>query len=238
MSICYQLYSAPDSANLVIQMILEQLDESYELLWLNRGQGEHRSQDYLKLNPQGLIPTLIDGDQAIFETAAIALYLGQKHDQLVPSMDASVAYADCLKWLFYLSNTLHADLRVQFYSQRYRPEGCEQEVFLAKLRKRVFSHFELLDAQLAKQGENGWLLGAELSVCDFYLAALSRWSVLYPQGQGIPAEDLLNLAHLNHFLTRMEQLPSVSRSIADQSVFGGLLRYPDPPDLPASQVLG
>ncbi|WP_261841976.1 glutathione S-transferase family protein [Aliamphritea ceti] len=234
----YQVYSAPDSANLVVQMILEQLDASYELCWLNRGQGEHRTETYLRLNPQGLIPTLVDGEHAVFETAAIALYLGQKYGQLVPASDDSVAYSRCLQWLFYLSNTLHADLRIQFYSDRYRPDDSEPEVFLTKVRARVLGHFKLLDEQLHKHSPDGWLLGEELSVCDFYLAALARWAALYPQGQAIAAEDLLSLPALNDFLIRMEQFPAVSRSIADQSVFGGLLRYPDPPDLPPAMVVG
>lgn len=234
----YQLYSAPDSANLVIQMILEQLDAPYELCWLSRGQGEHRSDSYLALNPQGLIPTLVDGEHAVFETAAIALYLGQKYGRLVPATGNARAYSRCLQWMFYLSNTLHADLRVQFYSDRYRPEGTSPDAFLSKIKARVFGHFSLLNDELEKHSSGGWLLGEALSVCDFYLAGLARWSVLYPQGQAIDAEQLLSLPALNDFLIRMEQLPAVSRSIADQSVFGGLLRYPDPPDLPPAMITG
>ncbi len=234
----YLLYSAPDSANLVIQMILEQLDASYELCWLNRGQGEHRTDRYLELNPQGLIPTLVDGEHAVFETAAIALYLGQKHGKLVPASENPEAFSHCLQWMFYLSNTLHADLKVQFYSDRYCPDDASSDAFLDKIRARVFGHFSLLNAHLQKQSPEGWFLGSELSVCDFYLAGLARWAALYPQGLAIDPEQLLMLPALNDFLVRMEQLPAVSRSIADQSVFGGLLRYPDPPDLPPAMVVG
>ena len=114
----YTLFYAPDSANIVVRMVLEELAVSYEALEVNSTHGSQRSEAFLRFNPQGQLPVLVDPAQnePLFETAAILLHLADTHQalQLPPAGRGRL-----LKWLFFLSNTLHADLRALFYSERY-----------------------------------------------------------------------------------------------------------------------
>jgi len=116
----YVLYFSPDSANIVVRMILEELGVTYEDHLVPRRRTE-RDAAFLKLNPRGLLPVLIDKatDLPVFETGAIALYLADKHRRLAPASSDLQARGDCLRGLFMLSHTLHADLRIRFYSDRY-----------------------------------------------------------------------------------------------------------------------
>ena len=117
-----RLHWSPDSANIVIRIALEELGLDFEAVRVNRAAGEHKQPDYLRLNPQGLLPVLEDGDLVLFETGAILLHLADRTGRLGPDgPDARdpQARAAFLKWLFYLSNTVHADLRAAFYSPRY-----------------------------------------------------------------------------------------------------------------------
>ena len=129
----YVLYYNPDSANLVIRMVLEEMALPYEDRMVSRIRTD-RNDDFFRLNPRGLLPVLIDEQQdvALFETAAILLYLADKHRQLAPGMTDGRARGTFLKWLFMLSNTLHADLRFRFYSERFvTSEGKTAPLLLA-----------------------------------------------------------------------------------------------------------
>ena len=67
----YQLYYYPGNANLAPHMVLEEIGAPYELILLDRAKNAHKAPEYLKLNPHGRIPTLIDGGLVLYETAAM-----------------------------------------------------------------------------------------------------------------------------------------------------------------------
>ena len=67
----YQLYYYPSNASLAPHIVLEEIGAPYELVLVDRDAQAHKQPDYLKLNPSGLIPVLIDGDLVLTETAAI-----------------------------------------------------------------------------------------------------------------------------------------------------------------------
>lgn len=232
----YILHGAPDSASIVIHMILEQLEADYELVWIDRSRQQHRSAQFRQmLNPQGLMPVLQQGELTIFETAAIALYLADQHHQLIPEAEAAVSRAESMQWLFYLSNTLHADLRVQFYPHRHVTDIAAVPTLLDKTRQRVIGHLQLLEKHLSQQ-DGDWFLGTSLSILDFYLAALCRWAVLYPRQQALRVEQLSALPTLNRLLERLQQLPSVQRVMPVHSISMPCFIEPTPPDLPVDQV--
>ena len=67
----YKLYYYPGNASMAPHMLLEELGVAYELILVDREKNAHQSAEYLKLNPNGRIPTLIDGELILYETAAI-----------------------------------------------------------------------------------------------------------------------------------------------------------------------
>ena len=132
------LYWSPDSANVVVRTVLEELGVAYQDVLVDRAGGVHSSAAYRAMNPQGLLPVLVvpGQDEPLFETAAILLWLADRHSALLPVAEASRGRA--LKWLFYLSNTLHADLRVLFYSARYVNGADAIPALRAAMHARVF----------------------------------------------------------------------------------------------------
>jgi len=72
------LYHSTFTRSHLIRFALEELDLAHELRRLEVSRGEHKAPNYLKLNPLGQLPTLVDGDLTLREAAAIALYLGDK----------------------------------------------------------------------------------------------------------------------------------------------------------------
>lgn len=80
----YTLFYSPDSANIIVRMALEEIGADYEALVVDRRANAQRSPAFLKFNPQGLLPVLVDPgqDEPLFETAAILLHLADQHSTL------------------------------------------------------------------------------------------------------------------------------------------------------------
>jgi len=217
-----RLYWSPDSANLVVRMVLHELALPYQSVLVDRAAKGLRRADYLALNPQGLLPVLVtEGqDEPLFETAAILLYLAER------------ARGRLLKWLFYLADTLHADLRVLFHAERYTGDTAAAPALRAAMRARIDGHLVLLDRAIAATG-GPWLMGETLSILDPYLAACVRWAQLYPPGETLPPASIRPLAALSQTLTLLAERPAIQAACAAEGIEAPLFLAPLLPERPA-----
>ena len=106
-----QLHYYPGTAAMTPHILLEEMGVPFELVLVDRAADAHKRPDYLKLNPNGLIPVLTDGDFVLYETAAICLYLCDRYPAagLAPDL-GSAERAQFYKWLVWLTNTLQTAL--------------------------------------------------------------------------------------------------------------------------------
>ena len=96
-----KVYFAPKSRAVRTVWLLEEIGLPYELEKFQLGQKEMRAPEYMAINPNGRVPTLVDSDVTITESTAIAQYLAAKYaPNLTPSPDAP-NFADYLQWLHY-----------------------------------------------------------------------------------------------------------------------------------------
>ena len=77
----YSLYYAPGAASLVVHWLLIELDAPHELRLVDTQARQHKSAEYLALNPNGVVPTLIDDGKPLYEAAALVLHLADRHAQ-------------------------------------------------------------------------------------------------------------------------------------------------------------
>ena len=137
----YVLHYAPDNASLIVRLALEEAGLPYRSALVDRAARAQDSAAYRALNPTGLIPTLATPQGPISETAAILLWLSEAHPEagLAPR-PGSPLRLPFLKWLFFLSNTAHADLRQVFYPTKYvAPDAISGHAALA--HARMWQHF-------------------------------------------------------------------------------------------------
>ena len=73
------LHYHPSTASMVPHILLEEIGEPFQRVLVDRVAGAHKQPEYLQLNPNGLIPVLVDGDHVVYETAAIVLHLCDTH---------------------------------------------------------------------------------------------------------------------------------------------------------------
>lgn len=225
----YRLHGSPDSANLVVRMVLEELQEAYDYVPVDRLSSQQKSPTYRKLNPQGLIPVLeVPGQDApLFETGAILLFLSDRHGQLAPS-EGAPERGRFLKWLFYLSNTLHSDLRISFKVHRYLPDQSRHQLFSDTLIERIGAGFQFLEAELETVG-GPFVLGATMTCVDIYLAACVRWAQIYGNSG---KWDLSATPRLRKLMETLEDRPALRRACQKEGIEGLPFTKPVPASLP------
>ena len=199
-----QLYYHPSNASMAPHLLLEELGVPFELRLVDRAQHAHKAPDYLAMNPNGLIPVLVDGDLVLYEAAAICLYLADTHAPagLAPVV-GTPARAHFYKWLVWLTNTLQATLIVYFYPERWADDADAAAQVKAHAQAKVGAMLDQLGAELARHG-GPWLLGAAFSAVDAYALMLCRWT----RGFGRPARDL---PQLGPYLQRVLARPATQR---------------------------
>lgn len=210
----YRLHYAPDNASLVIRLVLEEMGLPYETALVDRKRQAQDGAEYRALNPNGLIPVLETPQGPIFETAAILLWLADTHGQLAPAPD-SPERGPFLKWLFFASNTLHADLRILFYAEKYI-DASQVDALRDGIRPRLRTHLKLLDAE-AKQAPE-WLSSDQPSVLAYYVACMMRWMALYPARVDRSWYQLADTPHLQKILQQLEFRPATRAAIAAEGL--------------------
>jgi len=202
-----RLHYAPDNASLIIRLALNELGVPFETALVDRRVNAHKSVEYQRLNPAGLIPVLETSEGPIFETGAILLWLADRHNALAPGPSDPERGA-LLKWLFFISNTLHADLRLTFYPGLYvGPDGDMQSALRTTTQSRLRHHLSLLE-DLAAQAP-GWFSAKKPSILTLYTACLLRWMALYPSNGDRSWYRLSDTPNLKDILTTLEARPSV-----------------------------
>jgi glutathione S-transferase len=184
------LYYYPGNASLVPHMILREIGVPFELRLVDRTQNAQQSPDYLKLNPSGRIPVLIDGDHVMFETAAIAMHLADKFPEakLAPAL-GTPERGEYYKWMVHLTNTPQAEFRAWFYPHEHVMDDAAVSSVKNAAEKRLNHMFDVISRQL---GERQWLLGDNFSTADLLLFVLIRWG----RGMPRPPRTLPNLGAL------------------------------------------
>ena len=200
-------------------ILLEELGVPFELKLVDRANNAHKSAEYLKLNPNGLIPVLVDGDLVLYETAAIVLHLVDTHPQagLAPTALGSPERARFYKWLVWLSASLQSQMPIYFYTDRYVAAGnmAGAAEVKALTQRRIEGLVDQLDAELASHG-GPWLLGERFSALDPYGLMLRRWT----RSADRPARTL---AHVGPWLQRVLARPAVRRVFAAEGLTAPLV---------------
>jgi glutathione S-transferase len=199
-----QLHYHPSNASMAPHLLLEEIGMPFELRLVDRAHQAHKAPEYLKLNPNGLIPVLEDGDLVLYEAAAICLHLADTHPQaaLAPAI-GTAQRAHFYKWLVWLTNTLQATLIVYFYPERWADAPDAVAQVKAHAEAKVGTLLDQLDAELARHGEP-WMLGPTFSAVDAYALMLCRWT----RGFVRPAR---HLPQLGPYLQRVLARPATRR---------------------------
>ncbi|MCV2367958.1 glutathione S-transferase family protein [Roseateles oligotrophus] len=209
-----QLHYFPGNASMAPHLLLEEIGQPFELKQVDRANNGHKSADYLKLNPNGLIPVLVDGETVLYEAAAILLHLADTHPAagLLPAV-GTAQRAQAYKWLVWLTNTVQPALLAYFYPERWVKEGNSDGAaeVQAQAEARVVELLAQVEAQLSQHGGN-WLLGADYSAVDAMAFMLCRWT------RGFTSRPARDFPLIGAYLQRMLARPAVQRMLATEQL--------------------
>ena len=209
-----QLHHYPSTAAMAPHIVLEEIGAPFQLVHVDRLVNAHKTPAYLQLNPNGLIPVLVDGDLVLYETAAICLHLCDTHPLagLAPAL-GTADRAHFYKWMAWLTNSLQATLILYFYPERWVDEGNTSGVAQVKAHAehKVGALLDQLDAELARHG-GPWLLGDAYSAVDPYALMLGRWT------RGFASPPARSRPHLGPYLQRVLARPAVQRVFATEQL--------------------
>ena len=211
-----ELYYYPSNASFAPHVLLHELGVPFQLRLVDRDKDEHKSPEFLRINPNGLLPALRDtrhGELVMFETAAILLHLADTHPdaQLLPPL-GTPERAQAYKWLMWLTNTLQPTVITYYYPDRFVAPGntAGSAEVKAQAQVRAAAQLDLLAAEFERHG-GPFLLGERFSALDPFAFMLCRWTRNFSD----PARSRPALAA---FLDRMAQRPALLRAIETEKL--------------------
>jgi glutathione S-transferase len=198
------LYYYPGLASLLPHMMLREAGAEFELRYIDREKDAHKNDEYLRLNPNGRIPVLIDDGLILFETAAIAIHIADKFPAsgLAPQAGTKER-AEFYKWMIHLTNTPQVEFRAWFYPREHTSDAAAAPSVKQAAGERLNRMFDVISAQL---GDKPWLLGDQFSAADLFLFVLIRWSRFMPR----PAKSIPNI---NALAERVVSRPAVQEAL-------------------------
>ena len=167
-----KVYGIPRSRAARVLWMLEELQVPYELVPVSFI-GDCRKPEYLRINANGHIPALQDGDLTLFESLAINLYLARKYDKgLWPKTVEGEAKA--YQWSIWAMTELEEPLLTALLHRMFLPEDQRDAKKAADGAERFKTPLNVLEGQLTSD----WLAGKEFSVADLNVASVLGWANL------------------------------------------------------------
>ncbi|MEC4805621.1 MAG: glutathione binding-like protein [Jaaginema sp. PMC 1079.18] len=199
------LYTASTMNGWKPVIFLEEAEVDYELTYIDFGKKEQKSDWYVKLNPNGRIPTIVDrgnDDFVVFESGAILWYLAQKYQKFLP--EAEKARSQTLQWLMFQMGGIGPMMGQAMYFQRIAaPKGNEDPFAIERYVNESRRLLEVLDTQLA---DKTYLVGDDFTIADI---ATYPWARSYPWAK-VSVEGLDNL---QRWFDRIDARPATQKAL-------------------------
>ena len=200
-----QLYYASNTCALASHIALEHANAAYEAVRIDFKKEEQKSPEFLKVNPKARVPALVTDRGVLTETPAILIYIAQTYPEakLAPIGDP-FALAEVQAFNSYLCSTVHVAHSHRMRGYRWADDEAAFESMRKKVPESVGACFQLIEREMLK---GPWVMGKDLSVCDFYLFTLAQWL----EGDGV---DLTKIPKVLEHRARVGALPVVKKAIA------------------------
>jgi GST-like protein len=166
-----KLYGCKGCGSAAVEVLLQMANVEYEFIDAIQWSPFQRHPDLETLNPLGQVPVLVMTDGTVMtESAAMLLYFAE----LVPGMipDADQARAVFYRWMVFVPANLYAVFAFRDFPARWVEGEEAQNAFREKTNQRLREYWLILESQL---NPHPYLLGAEMTALDLFLAMCSRW---------------------------------------------------------------
>lgn len=156
-----------------VRVLLEEIGAPYELIHMSIDMDEPRPPEQLAINPNGWVPVLLWEGGAMYECAAITVFLCDRHSdaRLAPTVD-DPARALFLQTLVYFSNSVQNAYQLTYYPDRFVDTPADEPSAQQRGIRRLRETWSVIDDQI---GDSQWVLGDRFGAADIYLFMLTTW---------------------------------------------------------------
>ena len=200
------LYTAATMNGWKPLIFLEEAGVDYELTAIDFGKKEQKAEWYLKLNPNGRIPTIVDRSNdnfVVFESGAILWYLAEKYNQFLPVGDKG--RSQVLQWLMFQMGGVGPMMGQAMYFQRIAAaKGHEDPYAIERYVSESRRLLEVLNQQLI---DKMYLVGDEFTIADI---ATYPWARSYPWAK----VSVEGLPHLQTWFDRIDGRPATQKAVS------------------------
>ena len=182
-----KLYFNPQSRAVIAKWMLDECSVPYETVPIDFTKREHKSPEFLKINPAGKLPALVDGDTKVFEGAAICLYLADKFPEanLAPKIGAAERGR-------YLSLMVYSTSQLE-------PAMGDFLLKVETLAQRGWTDFETTkDVIEGELGDGPYLFGDWFTAADIMIGSMFIWQRIWGAPSGRPKLE----AYVDRLLAR------------------------------------
>ena len=171
----YILYGDRGSGSLPVEMALAEIGAPVELRPVPLESHAQLAEEYRRINPMGRVPTLILPPEGtvLTESLAILLTLADRHPEaalLPPTPDPRRAAA--LRWMALLAGEVYPCVTRSDYPERFSADPAHAPAIRARAQEMAREVWRIVEDAIAPAP---YLLGAQVSIADLYIAVLSRW---------------------------------------------------------------
>lgn len=179
-----KLYGGTRSRASIIQWYLEEINLNYDYILIDMSQQEHLQPAFLKLNPMGKVPVMVDGDFKLWESGAILLYLAEKYGNEINSLEEKSIIN---QWILFANSTLATGLFIE----------ANREKEMSKLLPPLENIFQ----------NNSYLLGEKFTVADVAVGSMLAYTQILLQ------LDLSNYPAITKYIENITQRPAFMNTI-------------------------
>ena len=171
----YKLYYSPGACSMAVHVALNECNQEVQLEKINIQ--ETRPAEFLKINPRGQVPVLVDGDLVIREGAAMLIYLLEKNKSpLLPS--SGPARAAALEWLMFCNATLHPAYARCFFLNKNAKDPAAKEQLMGVGVAMINKLWAEVEERL---GKSAWLAGNDITMADILMTVIANWNGYLPK---------------------------------------------------------
>jgi glutathione S-transferase len=168
-----KLYEFPPTRSIRVRWTLQEMQLDFDSILVNLPAREHRASEFLKINPAGKVPVLIDGDLVLIESVAIVLYLADKYADRGFTPASLVDRGRMTQWLLFAATELEQPLwRIARHTRLY-PAARRLAAEIPIARDDFRDMATVLDAHLK---DRRFAVGDTVCVADFVLAYTLDWA--------------------------------------------------------------
>ena len=186
-----------------VALFLEETETPYEAIPIDTRKGDQHKPEYLNINPNAKVPTIVDGDAVVFDSNAILLYLAEKTKKFLPP-NAPKERGELLSWLFFVASGVGPFAGQSVHFRNYAPEKIHYAV--NRYMYEAQRHFGILDARLK---DMKYTVGNAYGIVDM---AVWGWARLVPTVLG--EEHWQKFPHLKRLVDEISARPAAKRAVA------------------------